>query len=294
MMDVFNLASFIRGAMDQLKHREYVKQRFGIRYPGSHDPIWVLPTRGRPEQFKASVEAVRDAGMTTRCVVIDDEESPSDPGMELELPGNFAYVRARADLTTALEAVYQAFPNAKCYGVLADDLRPQTPSFDWALEDVAGHWLLADCEGGYVSRIAPHEALPVALDGAFCWGGQLVRAVGRLTLPPGIRQGGNDDAWTHLTQKVIETQVRTEDINGHRVLVRGLRAKAVDVRVDHHNWRTGKRPKDDTDEWVRDGVPYIEHDFAELNRWKQSGAPEELARQLEAVPAVADWLRGHT
>lgn len=69
---------------------------------------------------------------------------------------------------------------------------------------------------------------------------------------PGVIQGGIDTAWTDLITP----------LDLHRYL--------PDVVVEHLNWRTGKRPQDQVDDWTRDGDNYIDRDLVVKQQWRQS------------------------
>jgi len=63
----------------------------------------------------------------------------------------------------------------------------------------------------------------------------------------------------------------------------GLQRYTADVTVEHENYRTGKRPKDEIDEWTRpDAEDYIDQDIGIRNAWVLSEDYRDLLRRLGA------------
>jgi hypothetical protein len=210
------------------------------------------------------LDSCMTAGMTSPGVVYVDETV--DEYRNLRLPKNWTihHEPVWGSLQASMQWAFQRFPDATQYGWLADDNHPRTPGWDKQLEAAAGDWNLAYANDGWNSLSGNGEELfrnGHDLSSGLCWGGKLVRTVGWWALP-GVRQAGIDTAWTEIVRP----------LNLHRYL--------PDVTVEHWNWRSGKRPFDQGDDWVRDGVDYISADIATRNQWVAS---EDYQATLERV-----------
>lgn len=216
--------------------------------------IWLLSSRGRPREAQACVDACEAAGMTSPGVLYVDETV--NLYRDLRLPGNWT-IHTEAEwgsLQASMTWVFERYPDASQYGWLADDTRPRTKRWDSKLEQAAGDWGLAYANDDWHSN-TPIERSRLEqghnLSSGLCWGGDLVRCVGWWALP-GVRQAGIDTAWTELVRPL------------------GLHRYQPDIVVEHLNWRTGKRPKDQGDSWQRAGDDYIERDIASRDAWVRS------------------------
>lgn len=227
--------------------------------------MWLLPTRGRPQLCQDALNACKKANMTSQMIVMVDDRVDDYP--DLMVPKNVSILRKPFDMADCMRYVFDHFPNEKFYGWLSDDHIPVTNGFDVKLEKNAGDWFLADCRDDYIGTVA-HQ-ITHTLSGAFCWGGDLVRAVGWWALPE-VRQAGVDDAWVEICVRRLS-----------------LRKYDDQIYVEHHNYRTGKREKDETDSHERDGENYIHHDFEIYRRWKQKQNDVDAAdRIIEAMNKV--------
>jgi hypothetical protein len=104
------------------------------------------------------------------------------------------------------------------------------------------------------------------LSSGLCWGGTLVRYAGWWSLP-GLVQAGIDTAWTAL------------------ISAAGFARYTPQVIVEHKNWRTGKRPVDEVDDWSRNGVDYIKRDIEFRDRWVAS---DDYRRLLTSIIVEAN------
>lgn len=190
--------------------------------------------------------------MTSRGILWVDADA--ERYRHIRLPDN--WIRHDAlewgSIAPAMEWVLERYPDASQYGWLADDTVPQTPQWDTKLEAAAGDWKLAYACDLWLSE-KPKTLRSLAqgrnLSSGLCWGGNLVRTVGWWALP-GVRQAGIDTAWTALVKP----------LRLYRYVPR--------VIVEHRNWRTGKRDKDEGDEWTRPDAPdYVDHDLKVRERW---------------------------
>lgn len=234
--------------------------------------IWLLSTKGRPEMCQATIEACYETGMTSPGVVYVDEDDGSYDN--LQVPDNWTVHREPEwlSLQGSLTWCFENYPDATQYGWLADDTRPRTDGWDKLLEAGAGDWLLVYAKDLWFSE-NPGETEQLItghnLSSGLCWGGELVRHVGWWALP-GVRQAGIDMAWLDIVRPA------------------GLFRYMPEVTVEHLNWRTKKRPWDETDDWTRDGVDYIDRDIVTKNWWYRSRGYRTLLAGLaeSAAPGI--------
>lgn len=230
----------------------------------TQNAIWLLSTRGRPKECQATLDACERAGMTSPGVVYVDETV--DMYRNIRLPKNWTihYEPEWGSLQASMSWCFNEYPDATQYGWLADDVRPRTRGWDKILESEAGDWCLSYARDLWLSE-AEWTRLELE-DGAnissgLCWGGNLVRAVGWWALP-GVRQAFIDVAWCRIVQPL------------------NLSRYTPCVVVEHLNYRTGKRERDDVDDWVRGGVDYIQDDIDHGYQWLASGEYEDIIRRL--------------
>lgn len=266
--------------------------------------VWILPTRKRPELCQEVLDACENCGMTSAGILWVDAEG-AESYENLRIPRNWVLHVERADLQAAKQQVFLWFPNEMQYGLILDDTIPETPEFDKKMEEAAGNWFLLDTEDKWMAQA--NKGNVNNLLGAYCWGGELVRSIGTLVLPGGHltraqedmsfgphrikkgelylapireigakqpqRQAGNDNAWS-------------EDV-GREI---GIRKRTYDVVFDHRNWRTGRRPKDETDSWERAGYNYIQADFQLLELWRNAGAPGVVRKHIVEARQAAEAI----
>ena len=226
--------------------------------------IWLLSTKGRPREAQETIDACMDAGMTSPGVVYVDETV--DMYRNLRLPKNWRihFEPKWGSLQASMSWCYREYPDASQYGWLADDVRPRTPGWDRLLEHEAGDWCLSYARDLWLSE-KDYTRLELEdganLSSGLCWGGNLVRAVGWWALP-GVRQAFIDVAWCRIVQPLR------------------LARYVPDVVVEHLNYRTGKRERDEVDDWSRAGVDYIQDDIDRGYAWLASDDYVDVIRRL--------------
>ena len=221
--------------------------------------MWFLPSRGRPELCQEVLDHCVAAKMTEPGVVYVDGRVDDYPN--LKLPDNWSKLVGTKDMAPAKEWWFQTHPNQRYYAQLCDDLFPHTEYFDQRLIENAGDWMMV--EANDKNPVTGHKYL--GYTPPLVWGGKLVKAVGWWAqYHPDIRQGEIDVAWLQVLQPF------------------GARHCDESIIVEHRNWRTNARPKDDTDDHVRDGVNYIQKDIKTFKKWcddPSKEAPLAAARQ---------------
>lgn len=204
--------------------------------------------------------------MTSAAILWVDETV--DQYQDIKLPDNWTIIfhEEWGGIATAMNWVFEHYPNAAQYGWLADDCVPRTPRWDKLIERSAENWFLASGQDKYASRLVGRSRLRAGFDfGApMCWGGELVRATGWWALP-GVKQAGIDTAWAAIVSRLHLANYNTR------------------VICEHWNYRTGKRPYDETDKWIRDGVNYIQEDIDVRNAWADGPEYLETIMRIEAA-----------
>lgn len=232
--------------------------------------VWLLTSRGRPELAAQVVDSCRKTGMRSPLVLYID-------GSAKGYDKCFSYVAdyriqlRGGGLAHSLEWCLSMFPDATSYGWLADDTFPRTRGWDALLEQAAGEWGFAHANDLWLALEAgPEVREGSTLTSGLCWGGELVRAAGSWALPADVVQAGIDLAWSALLPRLFAVTYLPR------------------VVVEHWNWRTGKRPRDETDEWVRDGDAYVERDIERARTWIRLGGPERLALRIRRIMVEKD------
>ena len=222
--------------------------------------MWLLPTRGRPEICQATLDACEAMKMTSFGLVIADA-TKRDQYRDLRLPDNWLLTRKRMDLQPVKNWVLKHYPDEPFYGLICDDMIPKTLGWDRQFEDEAGAWNMIGCEDEYRSTSVGVHGMPTDFAGAMGWGGELLRCVGWWG-PPWAKRATGDDSWLLIAQAA------------------GVRRHLKQVVVEHRNWKTKKREKDGTDEWVRDGVDQVAADFHQFGMWRAEGKFEKVAQKI--------------
>jgi hypothetical protein len=154
--------------------------------------VWILPSRGRPQNLRRLYAAYQATGATTPVWLRLDED---DPTLEecLSTPLRSSWRRIvgpRLPLSQIYAEAYQWarewYSSSGWYGFLADDVVPETPLWDVQLIEVAGQDGMAVPSGGDPTG-APH----------FVLGAGLVNEIGWLCLP-GLDRLYIDTVWRDI------------------------------------------------------------------------------------------------
>lgn len=139
--------------------------------------MWVLPTRSRPDSCLRFINAWKDTSASTPVYVRLDLDDPEIESLKkLPWPTEFnIFIAPRRGLSPSMNEVFEFYPDEPWYGLLADDLLPQTPLWDQALIDAAGTLNIS-----YPNDQGNNPDLPTHP----CVGGDLVRKIGWFGFPP--------------------------------------------------------------------------------------------------------------
>ena len=153
--------------------------------------MWILPSRGRPQNVLRLSRAFVDTDATTPVWLRLDRDDPTAHQVVYDSPWIWSkYVGERVPLSEVYNEAFQLFPRADWYGFIADDVVPETPGWDQKLIDVAGPDGMAVPSGAQHEGITPH----------FVLGGDLVRSVGWLALP-GLDRIYIDTVWADIARR---------------------------------------------------------------------------------------------
>lgn len=192
--------------------------------------MWILPTRGRPQNLIRFFERFAETGARSPGIVCVDNDDPQlerykalarpDTARDLApVPRNWKFVFApRIGLGPTINRAFEERPDLAWYGMLSDDAVPTTPGWDRALIEAAGSDGVAYGADGI--RDEASAGMPVL-------GGDFVRSLGWIILPGLVRLYG-DDVWTEIARK------------------RGVLRYLPHVRLEHWHFSNGKAPKDET------------------------------------------------
>lgn len=179
----------------------------------------ILPTKGRPDNLVRFIGAYQKTyAILPVYVVLDASDSFRYDG--ITFPENWKRVTAPpgTPIGNIFNLVFEACPNEAYYGIMADDVIPETPHWDTLLRQACQPNKIAWGMDGI-----QNEAIPVH---PFI-GGELVRELGFLAAP-GIRHWFVDNAW-----KSIAVALDAE-------------MYLPDVKTSHHHYVNGKARLDRT------------------------------------------------
>lgn len=149
--------------------------------------MWILPSRGRPQNVIRLIEAFNRTGATTPVWLRLDDD---DPQPELHGGNWIVNIGPRLLLSEIYAEAYRKYPDLPWYGVIADDVVPITPGWDRKLIEAAGNDGMAIPSGGETTGGYPH----------FVLGGDLVRSIGWLALP-GLDRLYIDTVWHDIAEQ---------------------------------------------------------------------------------------------
>lgn len=155
--------------------------------------MWVLATRSRPANCQRLIDAWLATQASTPVYVRLDACDPELQALlALPWPNNFEItVAARRGLSASVNEVFERYPDQPWYGILADDLLPQTPQWDLALIESCGAWNIS-----YANDLGERD-WPTHP----CVGGDLTRAIGWFGFPPCYHYF-TDTVWKYLGEQL--------------------------------------------------------------------------------------------
>lgn len=204
--------------------------------------MWILASRGRVENIKRFLDKWKETVATTPVYFRIDECDPDiENYQKLSYPSNWTIVIGkRCRLGGAMNELFQNHPDRDWYGLLADDLIPQTKFWDVRLIEAAGKSFISQAND--LTRKPQNCCHPVI-------GGDLVRAAGWFALPD----------CTHYCVELPWKEVTKRNPKVLKYL--------EDVIVEHAHWRFDKAEFDSTYEETKP-LKHIDHSIWE--NWRVS------------------------
>lgn len=218
--------------------------------------VWLLPTYNRPEKCQAVLDQIIEVGCSTPGVVIVN--GPTTTGHDyppLFLPDGWRVVTLTENIGVcgAMQWYFTENPHDDFYGLICDDEYVFTPGWDVILTRAAGAGKIAFGNDGWQSGDVANGKRQ---HGYVTWGGDLVRAVGFLSLP-GLWHWYHDDVWEAIADAA------------------GLNVFCSEVRVEHRHYRAGAAPKDAT---YLAGESRAAEDRGTYMKWRMSGFSDVMQR----------------
>ena len=202
--------------------------------------MWCIPSRQRPHRLNKLIAACRVTQMSTpAAVLIDDDDPCLTAYLNLPIPEDwFVSVGEPDGLSGIYNRAFRAHPREAWYGVLCDDVVPETPEWDLKLIEAAGLDGMAVPAGGETTGGSPH----------FVLGGDLVRDYGWLALP-GLSRLYIDTVWTDIADErsvyraMPGVSLRHEHFSNGLALMDATYRKplAAEDRKIYENWRCKRR-----------------------------------------------------
>jgi hypothetical protein len=210
--------------------------------------MWVLATRSRPRSCERFIQAWKTTQATSPVYVrLDDCDPELQSILELPWPDDFVLeIGIRRGLSASMNELFEQYPDELWYGMLADDLLPQTVGWDQALIDACGAWNISYANDLGARDWPTHP----------CVGGDLVRAIGWFGFPP-CRHYFTDTVWKYLGEHLN---------NIHRL---------DHVVVEHLHYSVGKSEHDTV--YEQSNIHW-RHDKQAYAQWCRDQGPELVER----------------
>lgn len=95
----------------------------------------ILPTKGRPDSIKRFIGCYAKTQASEPMMLVMDEADRSYDG--IELPAQFSIKRMppHGGIVECVNAVFREHPDKTYYGIMADDVVPETPRWDVKLKE---------------------------------------------------------------------------------------------------------------------------------------------------------------
>lgn len=211
--------------------------------------MWILATRTRLENCQRFIAGWNQSQSSTPVYVRMDDCDPflSDL-LALPWPEQFSiHTGPRQGLCAAMQEMFHAHPTEPWYGILADDIVPQTPRWDQQLVDRAGSGCIS-----YPNDLGRKTKLPTHP----CVGGDLVRAQGWFGLPV-VRHYCVDSVYRYIGDHL------------------GVKHRLDDVIVEHVHF---SEKKSQQDQLYKETNSFKQSDDAAYQDWLLTDGPALLQR----------------
>jgi hypothetical protein len=180
--------------------------------------VWLLQSRSRPHNLARFARAWCGTAASTEVLIrIDDDDPLAASYAAMDMPCRWTVMQGRRlPFAAMFNEIFARFPDRAWYGLLADDILPQTQGWDRILVEAAGKDGLAYGDDGINgAALATHFAVA----------GDLVRTVGWLALP-GLQRLYIDTVWNDIAR------------------ARGTLRYRCDVKLTHLHFSNRRAPVD--------------------------------------------------
>lgn len=149
--------------------------------------MWVFATRNRVNNCERFIDQWHKTQASSRVYVrLDDDDPTLQDLLALPWPQEFlVVVGPRARIGQAMQEMFERFPTEPWYGILADDVVPQTVHWDQQLIQAAGTHKVSCANEIHEKKVRICHP---------CVGGDLVRLVGCFAIPT-VKHFGTDTLW---------------------------------------------------------------------------------------------------
>lgn len=151
----------------------------------------ILPTLHRPDNLRRFLKIYKDTGATMPVVVVTEGSDACFFPLE-ECPRHFWMftVDDGTRIGDIFNHAFKTFPNEAFYGIIADDVTPETSRWDLLLREACLPDKIAwGFDGGHDETLPRHPFI----------GGDLVRKLGFLSCP-GVKHWYVDNAWKDIAE----------------------------------------------------------------------------------------------
>lgn len=173
-----------------------------------------LPSRGRPENVARFIEAYKATDAECDVAIRIDNDDVEQRGYRaLDLPTTFSLTcAARVGCARSMTELHSWNPGYDAYGLVCDDVVPETRHWDRLLADACGRGGIAFGDDGmHGPRFATHPFI----------GADMIEAVG-FYMPPGFNHFYIDDVWNDIGKAT------------------GRLHYMENVKMTHMHWSNGK------------------------------------------------------
>jgi len=178
----------------------------------------ILPTRGRPDSIRRFMEAYAKTGATAPVLLVTDHDDTSYDALALHPNFKRKVMPPHNGIGECFNAVFAEYPDLEYYGVMADDVVPETPKWDMLLKEACLPFSLSwGNDGLQGAKLPTHPHIA----------GDVVRTLGWIACP-GVMHWFVDNMWLDIANALG---------GGHYL---------TDVRTPHYHVLSGQASLDDT------------------------------------------------
>lgn len=216
--------------------------------------MWILPSFNRARRCQIALDAMVSCGVSSPGVVVVNGTRQIDDYRDLRLPEGWFLLELPENIGVcgAWNTTFQLFPDEPWYGTACDDEIAATPGFDKTLIEAAGRICVSHANDGFRSDTRIHSFV--------CMGGDLVRALGWISLP---------GLWHWFHDDVIELIASELD----------LRRYCSQVKCEHQHVENGHQD----DLTYQTGRSRQDQDSARFWAWRANEWPELRSRLIRII-----------